>query len=163
MVTKINTYEGNETSQHALSINCSCSRLTIHVPSADCSSACFYEMYMEVEHSSSLFLCLSLESERSTDLVGGLAEVLRVEGSTETESGTSSELDVVCKSCDTAVVDLGLHIRQLGNKVICDIPTFAKELGSSLYFVANSRPTLLPALLSHVAFAPASTSVLTLW
>jgi hypothetical protein len=67
-------------------------------------------MYMEVEHSSSRSLCLSLESERSTDLVGGLAEVLGVEGSTETESGTSSELDVVCKSCDTAVVDLRLHL-----------------------------------------------------
>jgi hypothetical protein len=42
--------------------------------------------------------------------VGSLAQVLGIERCAETKSSTSSKLDVVCKSCDTAVVDLGLGI-----------------------------------------------------
>lgn len=51
---------------------------------------------------------LTLEGEAGADLVGGLVEVLGIEGSSEAESDTWAEEDVVGKSSDTAVVDLGL-------------------------------------------------------
>lgn len=51
---------------------------------------------------------LTLESEGSTDFVAWLLEVLGVEGGTKTEGDASSELDVVGKSSNATVVDLGL-------------------------------------------------------
>ena len=39
---------------------------------------------------------LTLESEGSADLVGGLVQVLGVEGGAEAEGDAGSELDVVC-------------------------------------------------------------------
>lgn len=95
--------------------------------------------------------------------MGCLLEILGVERGAETQSDTGAELDVVSESGDTLVVDLGLcpllayiapwNIRRR---------TLAKEVGSNLYLVATSRPTFDPAFESQVAFAPASTSVLTL-
>jgi len=43
-----------------------------------------------------------------THLVGGLVELLGVEGSTDAEGDALAEEDVVGDSSDTAVVDLGL-------------------------------------------------------
>jgi hypothetical protein len=44
--------------------------------------------------------------------VGGLVQVLGVEGGAETEGHACAELDVVCEGGDTAVVDLGLWARE---------------------------------------------------
>lgn len=52
---------------------------------------------------------LTLESKRRTNLVSRLVEVLRVQARAEAESHTGAEFDVVCQSCDTAVVNLGLY------------------------------------------------------
>lgn len=41
--------------------------------------------------------------------MSSLVEVLGVEAGAETESDTSAELNVVCESGNTAVVDLGLE------------------------------------------------------
>lgn len=107
---------------------------------------------------------LTLEGEGDTDLVGSLVEFLGVEGSTETKSDTSAELDVVGKGSKTLIVDLGLFSRVSRKRDrMVGKPTFAKEVGSSLYLVATSRPTFDPAFESQIALAPASTSVLTLW
>lgn len=51
---------------------------------------------------------LSLEGEAGADLVGGLVEVLGVEGSTQAEGHTRAQENVVAESGDTTVVDLGL-------------------------------------------------------
>lgn len=51
---------------------------------------------------------LSLEGEAGANLVGGLVQVLGIEGGTEAESDTGAEQDVVGQSGDTTVVDLGL-------------------------------------------------------
>lgn len=52
---------------------------------------------------------LSLERERRTDLVCRLVEVLGVQRGAEAQGDAGAELDVVSKSGDTAVVDLGLE------------------------------------------------------
>jgi hypothetical protein len=52
---------------------------------------------------------LSLEGEAGTDLVGGLVQVLGVEGSTETEGDARAEQDVVGQGGNTTVVDLSLY------------------------------------------------------
>lgn len=57
-------------------------------------------------------LHLTLEGEGSADLVGGLVQVLGVERGPQTQSHTSSELDVVGQGGDTTVVDLGLFLSQ---------------------------------------------------
>ena len=51
---------------------------------------------------------LSLEGEAGANLVGGLVQVLGIEGSTQAESDTGAEQDVVGQSGNTTVVDLGL-------------------------------------------------------
>lgn len=51
---------------------------------------------------------LPFKSEAGTNLVGGLVEVLGVEGSAEAKGDASAELDVVGQGGDAAVVDLGL-------------------------------------------------------
>lgn len=63
---------------------------------------------MKEEDDSRISLSLSLESERGTDLVGGLVQVLGVERGAEAEGHAGAELDVVCEGGDAAVVDLGL-------------------------------------------------------
>ena len=51
---------------------------------------------------------LSLKGEAGANLVGGLVQVLGIEGGTEAEGDTGAEQDVVGQSGDTTVVDLGL-------------------------------------------------------
>lgn len=51
---------------------------------------------------------LSLEGEAGANLVGGLVQVLGIEGSTQAESDTGAEENVVGQSGNTTVVDLGL-------------------------------------------------------
>jgi hypothetical protein len=53
---------------------------------------------------------LSLESERSTDLVASLIELLGVQRSSNAEGEALVDLGVVCKGKDAAVVDLGLIV-----------------------------------------------------
>ena len=93
--------------------------------------------------------------------MGGLVQVLCIKRCTQTQSYTGTEFDIVRESSDSAVVDLGLI--WVNNALSGDgsRPTLANELGSSLYLVATSSPTLLEALESQVAFAPASTSLFT--
>lgn len=104
---------------------------------------------------------LTLEGEAGTDLVGSLVEVLGVEGSAQAEGDTRAEEDVVSESGNTAVVDLGLNVKLISKQsisleTIVEL-TLAKEEGSRRYLLATSKPTLLPALESQVALAPAST------
>lgn len=54
---------------------------------------------------------LSFEGEAGTDLVGGLVQVLSVEGSTKTQSDARAEQDVVGQGGNTTVVDLSLYQR----------------------------------------------------
>jgi hypothetical protein len=54
---------------------------------------------------------LTLEGEASTELVGSLVELLGVERTTQAQGNTLAEEDVVGKSGNTAVVDLGLGER----------------------------------------------------
>jgi hypothetical protein len=66
---------------------------------------------------------LTFEGEAGSDLMRRLIEVLRVERSTKAKGGASAELDVVCESCNTAVVDLGLnipsvHVANIGKHVL---------------------------------------------
>lgn len=51
---------------------------------------------------------LSLEGEAGADLVGGLVQVLGIEGSTQAEGDTGAQEDVVGQGGDTTVVNLGL-------------------------------------------------------
>lgn len=109
---------------------------------------------------------LRLEGEAGANLVGGLVQVLGIKGSTKAEGDTRAQQNVVSQGGNTTVIDLGLY----GNRVSlpCKGPfaqqlTLAKEEGSSLYLLATSRPTELPALESQVALAPASTCWLTRW
>jgi hypothetical protein len=53
---------------------------------------------------------LSLKGKGSADLVGSLAEILRVKGGAEAEGDARAELDIVGERCDAAVVDLGLLV-----------------------------------------------------
>lgn len=54
---------------------------------------------------------LSFEGEAGTDLVGGLVQVLSVEGSTKTQGDARAEQDVVGQGGNTTVVDLSLYQR----------------------------------------------------
>jgi hypothetical protein len=56
---------------------------------------------------------LCLEGEGSTNLVGGLVELLGIEGGTETEGDTRAEENVVGNSSDTTVVDLDLKSQDI--------------------------------------------------
>jgi len=51
---------------------------------------------------------LCFEGERGADLVGGLVELLGIEGGAEAEGDAGTKEDVVGDGCDTAVVDLEL-------------------------------------------------------
>ena len=51
---------------------------------------------------------LRLEGEAGTDLVGGLVELLGVEGGAQAQGDAGAEEDVVGNGGDTAVVDLAL-------------------------------------------------------
>jgi len=100
--------------------------------------------------------------------VGGLVELLGIEGGAESEGDTGAEENVVGKGSDTTVVDLDLLIHVL--EIILQWQndgsgelTLAKETGSSLYLLATSSPTAFPLFESHEALAPASTCELTLW
>lgn len=64
------------------------------------------------------FRRLSLEGEAGADLVGSLVKVLGVEGSTEAESDTGAEENVVGQSGDTTVVDLGLNSNKMTRLVV---------------------------------------------
>lgn len=106
---------------------------------------------------------LSLEGEAGANLVGSLVKVLGIEGSTEAESDTRAEEDVVGQSGDTTVVDLGLNCEEMTRLVVIKVQetatklTLAKEEGSRRYLLATSRPTALPEVESQEALAPAST------
>lgn len=54
---------------------------------------------------------LGLKGEAGANLVGSLVQVLGIKGSTEAESDTRAEEDVVSQGGNTAVVDLGLYER----------------------------------------------------
>ena len=98
--------------------------------------------------------------------MGGLVELLGVEGATEAEGDALAEEDVVGEGGDTAVVDLGLYGNVLEgccSQTTLGGHTLAKETGSMRYLLATSRPTALPVLEFQVALAPASTWLLTLW
>ena len=64
---------------------------------------------------------LSLEGEAGADLVGSLVKVLGIEGSTEAESDTRAEEDVVGQSGDTTVVDLGLNCEEMTRLVVINV------------------------------------------
>ena len=51
---------------------------------------------------------LCLENEASADLVGGLVELLGIEGGAKAESDARAEENVVGNGSDTTVVDLDL-------------------------------------------------------
>src|SRR5664279_3154226 len=51
---------------------------------------------------------LCLEGERAANLVGGLVELLGIEGCANAESDTGAEENVVCNGSNTTVVDLDL-------------------------------------------------------
>jgi len=51
---------------------------------------------------------LCFEGEGGADLVGGLVELLGIEGGTKAESDTWAEENIVGDGCDTTVVDLDL-------------------------------------------------------
>lgn len=53
-------------------------------------------------------LSLALKGEASTELVGGLVELLGIEGAAETQGDALAEEDVVGESGNTTVVDLDL-------------------------------------------------------
>lgn len=93
--------------------------------------------------------------------MGSLVEVLGIKGSTKAEGDTRAEENVVSQGGNTTVVDLGLmrvnYISYCFLDIIRKRHTLAKEEGSSLYLLATSRPTELPALESQEALAPAST------
>lgn len=98
--------------------------------------------------------------------MGSFVELLGIEGGTKTKGEARAEEDVVGNSSNTTVVDLGLSgdLANYTTKLKIDTGhTLANEVGSILYLLATSRPTLSPALESHVALAPASTWELTLW
>lgn len=100
--------------------------------------------------------------------MGGLIELLGIEGGAESEGDTGAEENVVGESSDTTVVDLDLFISYIRNRSSMANGgsrelTLAKETGSSLYLLATSSPTAFPLFESHEALAPASTCELTLW
>ncbi|KMU87207.1 hypothetical protein CIHG_04651 [Coccidioides immitis H538.4] len=51
---------------------------------------------------------LTFKGEAGTNLVGSLVQVLGIDGSTETKGDTWSKEDIVGKSSNSTVVDLGL-------------------------------------------------------
>ena len=74
--------------------------------------------------------------------MSGLVQVLSVQRCSETESGASAELDVVCESGDATVVDLGLGGISLANQCLEHISSYlCKRAGVKLvlggYFQTN--------------------------
>lgn len=108
----------------------------------------------------------NLAHAKKTYLVRGLVELLGVERQAETEREAWAQQRVVGERSNAAVVYLGLKNGPVSYDHRVDPRdslTFTNEDGSRRYLLATSRPTLLPALESQVALAPASTSELTLW
>lgn len=102
---------------------------------------------------------LCVKNEGSTDLVGGLVELLGIKGGSKTEGDTRAEENVVSDGGDTTVIDLSLNIiyQQCPYLSTSRVFTLAKDIGSMRYLLATSRPTWFPLLESQVALAPAST------
>jgi hypothetical protein len=89
---------------------------------------------------------LSLESKASTNLVASLIQLLGVKGSTNTKGEARVDLCVVCNGDDTSIVNFELD-QNVSFFHVVDLnvglqQTLAKAVGSILYLVATSIPTV---------------------